>query len=295
MMYLQSFLDGILLGGIYAAIGVGLSLSFGVMNIINFAHGELLMVSMFISYMLITIFGIDPYLTMFVNIVIMFAIGYLLQRNVFSTILKKDKDKEPISVLITTAGLSMILISIATMVFGSNAMAVTTPYTGETVWAGEIMFSVPRTISFVIAIAATVGLYLLLQKTELGRSLRATAQNRHVAKLMGIDTDRAYNIAFGMSLALVGISAALLIPNYAVYPRVGAPYCMKSFVIVLLGGKGNVPGALIGGFAIGIIERIGAVLWTESYALMLVFAMFVIILLVMPDGIFSLKLRRKKT
>ena len=187
----------------------------------------------------------------------------------------------------------MILVSVATMLFGSNPMALTTAYTGKTIWLGDIVFSVPRTISFAIAIGATVGLYLLLQKTELGRALRATAQNRHVAKLMGINTDRAYNIAFGMSLALVGIAAALLIPNYAVYPAVGGSFALKSFVIVLLGGKGNVPGALIGGLTIGIIERIGAVIWTESYALMLVFVMFIIILLVMPDGIFSLKLGRK--
>lgn len=293
MIYLQSFLDGILLGGVYAIIGVGLSLSFGVMNIINWAHGELLMLSMFVSYFLITSFGMDPYLTMFVNIVLMFTIGYLLQKYVFSTILKKDKDVEPISVLIATSGLGMILVSFATMLFGSNAMAATTRYTGKTIWVGDIVFSIPRTISFIIAIIATFGLYLLLQKTEVGRSLRATAQNRHVAKLMGINTDRAYNIAFGLSLALVGIAAALLIPNYAVYPRVAASYALKSFVIVLLGGKGNVRGALIAGFIIGVTERIGAVLWTESYALLLVFAVFVVALLVLPDGIFSIKLRRK--
>ena len=295
MIYLQSFLDGIVLGGVYATIGVGLSLSYGVMNIINWAHGELLMVSMFISYVLITMFGFDPYLTMFINIPVMFAIGYLLQKNVFSTILKKDKDPEPMSVLIATAGLSMILISVSTMIFGSNPIAAVSKYTGKTIWIGDIVFSVPRLISFVIAIIATVGLYVLLQKTELGRSLRATAQNRHVAKLMGINTDMAYNIAFGMSLALVGIAAALLIPNYTVYPKVGGNYGMKSFVIVLLGGKGNVPGALIGGFVIGIIERIGAVIFTESYAMMLVFALFIVILLVIPDGIFSLKLRRQKS
>ena len=294
MIYLQSLLDGIMLGGIYATIAVGLSLSFGVMNILNWAHGELLMVSMFISYMLVTLFKIDPYLTIFINIVVMFALGYLMQKSIFSRILKNDKDPEPMSVLIATSGLGMILLSVATMIFGSNAMALNTWYTGKTIWIGEIVLSLPRTISFVIAIAATVGLYLLLQKTELGRSLRATAQNRHVAKLMGINTDMAYNIAFGISLALVGIAAALLIPNSPVYPNVGGNYGLKSFVIVLLGGKGNIPGALIGGLAIGIIERFGAVLWTESYALMLVFAMFILILLVMPDGIFSLKHRRKK-
>ena len=294
MIYLQSLIDGVLLGGVYSTIAVGLSLAFGVMGIINWAHGEMLMVSMFLSYFLIKALGMDPYLTMFVNVVVMFALGYLLQKYVFSTILKKDKEPQPISVLIATTGIGMILISVGTMLFGSNAMAASTQYTGKTIWVGDIVFSIPRTISFVIAIAATIGLYFLLQKTEVGRALRATAENRHVAKLMGINTDILYNIAFGLSLALVGIAAALLIPNFAVYPKVGGSYALKSFVIVLLGGKGNVIGALVGGFAIGIIERLGAVMWTESYALMLVFILFIIVLLVMPEGIFSFKLRRKK-
>lgn len=294
MIYLQALLDGIMLGGVYATVAVGLSLAFGVMNILNWAHGELLMVSMFISYLLITYLKIDPYLTLFVNVVVMFGIGYLLQKNVFSTILKKDKDKEPMSVLIATSGLGLILTSVATMIFGSNAMSAQTQYSGKTIWFGDIMFSIPRTISFAIAIVTTIALYLLLQKTELGRSLRATAQNREVAKLMGINTDRAYNIAFGISLALVGIAAALLVPNYTVYPKVGGSFGLKAFVIVLLGGKGNVPGALVGGLAIGIIERLGAIIWSESYALLLVYALFILILLVMPDGIFSIK-RRKTT
>ena len=293
MIYFQALLDGILLGGVYATVAVGLSLAFGVMNILNWAHGELLMVGMFIAYLLVTYLKIDPYLTLFVNVVVMFGIGYMLQKNVFSNILKKDKDKEPMSVLIATSGLGMILVSVATMIFGSNAMSAQTAYSGKTIWLGEIMLSVPRAISFVIAILATVGLYLLLQKTELGRSLRATAQNREVAKLMGINTDRAYNIAFGLSLALVGVAAALLAPNYTVYPKVGGSFGLKAFVIVLLGGKGNVPGALVGGLAIGIIERLGAIIWNESYALLLVYALFILILLVMPDGIFSIKKRRK--
>ena len=293
MIYLQALLDGILLGGVYATVAVGLSLAFGVMNILNWAHGELLMVSMFISYLLVTYLKIDPYLTLLVNVVVMFAVGYILQKRVFSNILKKDKDKEPMSVLIATSGLGMILVSVATMVFGSNAMSAQTAYSGKTIWLGDIMLSVPRAISFVIAILATVGLYMLLQKTELGRSLRATAQNREVAKLMGINTDLAYNIAFGLSLALVGVAAALLAPNYTVYPKVGGSFGLKAFVIVLLGGKGNVPGALVGGLAIGVIERLGAIIWNESYALLLVYALFILILLVMPDGIFSIKKRRK--
>ena len=287
MIYLQALLDGILLGGLYATIAVGLSLAYGVMGIVNWAHGEFLMLGMFFSFILITSLGIDPYLTLFVNIIVMFVVGYLLQRNVFAKILKRDKDKEPTSVLVATSGLGLAMISIATMIFGSTATVAQTVYSGQTVWLGEIVISVSRAISFGLAIAATVGLYLFLQKTELGRSLRATAQDRHTARLMGINTKRTYNIAFGLSLALVGIAAALLIPNFSVYPKVGGYFGLKSFIIVILGGKGNVKGALFAGLLVGVIERIGAIVSSESYALLLVFAVFLLILLFKPEGIFS--------
>jgi branched-chain amino acid transport system permease protein len=166
-------------------------------------------------------------------------------------------------------------------------MSPQTAYSGKTIWLGEIVFSVPRLISFGLALVATVLLYLFLQKSEMGRSIRATAQDRHTAKLMGINTERTYNTAMGISLALVGIAAALLIPNFSVYPKVGSVFSNKSFIIVILGGKGNVPGALLGGFLIGIIERVGAIFWTESYAMLLVFALFVIMLVIKPEGIFS--------
>lgn len=286
-MLVQALLDGVLLGGVYATIAVGLSLAFGVMGIINWAHGEFLMVSMFISYLLITFLGFDPYLTLFVNVIVMFFVGYLLQKNVLSKILKKDKNQEPTSVLVATSGLGLVLISVATMIFGSNAMSPQTAYSGKTIWMGDIVFSVPRLISFVLALTATAALYLFLQKTEMGRSIRATAQDRQTAKLMGINPERTYNVAMGISLALVGVAAALLIPNFSVYAKVGSIFSNKSFIIVILGGKGNVPGALLGGFLIGIIERVGAILWTESYAMLLVFALFIIILVIKPEGIFS--------
>ncbi len=286
-MLLQALLDGVMLGGVYATIAVGLSLAFGVMGIINWAHGEFLMVSMFISYLLITFLGLDPYLTLFVNVIVMFGVGYVLQKNVLSQILKRDKNNEPTSVLVATSGLGLVLISVATMIFGSNAMSPQTAYSGQTIWVGDIVFSIPRLMSFGLALVATALLYVFLQKTEMGRAIRATAQDRHTAKLMGINTERTYNTALGISLALVGIAAALLIPNFSVYPKVGSVFSNKSFIIVILGGKGNVPGALIGGFLIGVIERVGAILWTESYAMLLVFAIFVIMLVIKPEGIFS--------
>lgn len=288
MLYLQSLVDGILLGGIYAAIALGLSLAYGVMGIINWAHGELLMLSMFLSYFLVTFMNMDPYITALISMPIFFAAGFLLQKYVFNNLLKKDTEREPISVLLSTAGLGMILWNVATMIFGSNAMTAVTQYSGQSIWIGEdIMISIPKGISFLLAIAATVALYSFLQRTNPGRALRATAQNRQVARLMGINVNILYCFVFGLSLALVAISGALLTPNYSVYSKVGDIYGNKAFIIVVLGGKGNVPGALVGGLLIGIIERVGAVVFNESYGLMLTFILFIALLLFKPNGIFS--------
>lgn len=289
MIYLQALLDGVLLGGVYATIAVGLSLAFGVMGIINWAHGGFLMVSMFIAYSLCLFCGWDPYLAMFVCMIVLFIVGYFIQKFVFNPLLKKETAREPLSVLLSTAGLSMVLTNVATMIFGSYVLGVNTAYSGKTLWLGDIMVSVPKLISFVIAIAATLLLFLFLQKTEQGRALRATAQNRNVARLMGINVDRSYCLAFGISLGLVGIAGALLIPSFSVYPTVGDLYSNRAFIIVVLGGKGDIMGALAGGLIIGIIERIGAVLVSESFGVIMSFVLFIVMLLFKPTGLFTKK------
>lgn len=288
IMYLQALTDGVLLGGVYALIAVGLSLAFGVMGIINWAHGELLMLSMFLTYYLVTFGGFDPYLSAPVGMILFFGVGYLLQRFIFGKLLYKDSAREPTSVLLSTAGLGMILWNVATMVFSSNAKTATTIYTGKSIWvADSIMISIPKLISFVIAILATFLLYMFLNKTNMGRGLRATSQNRNVARLMGINVQRIFCIAFGISIGLVALAGALLIPNYSVYAKVGEVYSNKAFIIVALGGKGNIRGALAGGLIIGIIERMGAIILNESYGQLLTFVLFIVILLWRPNGIFS--------
>lgn len=288
-LYLQALIDGILLGGVYASIAAGLSMCFGVMGIINWAHGDTLMVAMYISYIFVSRMGMDPYLTMFVCAAFLFIFGFFLQKYVYNNLLKRESAREPLSVLLSSAGLSMILVNLATMIFGSFVLGVTTKYTGTTFEVGELIISRPKLISFSIAITVTVGLYLFLQKTEHGRALRATSQDRIVARLMGINVERLFCIAFGISLALVGIAGALLIPTFQIYPKVGAIFGLKTFVIVVLGGKGKVLGALIGGLIIGIVERVGAILFNESYALVMTFTIFILILLLMPEGLFSKK------
>lgn len=247
-MYLQALTDGVLLGGVYALIAVGLSLAFGVMGIINWAHGELLMLAMFLCYYFVTIFGMDPYFSAPIGMILFFVIGYLLQKFVFGKLLSKDSTREPTSVLLSTAGLGMILWNVTTMIFGSNAMTATTVYTGKSIWiADSIMISIPKLISFAIAVLAIYVLHLFLNRTNMGRGLRATSQNRDVAWLMGINVKKIFCIAFGISIGLVALSGALLIPNYSVYAKVGEVYSNKAFIIVALGGKGNIRGTLVGG------------------------------------------------
>lgn len=292
MIYIQALIDGILLGGVYGTVALGLSLCYGVMGIINWAHGECLMVAMFLSYVMIQKFGMDPYVTIIFNAAIMFVIGYLMQKFLFSNLLKKESSsREPTSILLSTAGLGMILWNVATMIFGSNTNVAQTKYLGRTAWFFDdaLMVSIPRLLSFVLAIIVTVALYYLLEKTEGGRAIRAVSQNREIAGLMGINVDRVFCIAFAISLALVGIAGSLLIPNFAVYPKVGAVYAIKAFVIIVLGGQGNIRGTLLGGLIVGIVERITAIFFTESYALVAVFALFIAVLLVKPDGLVSRK------
>jgi len=288
-MYVQALIDGLLVGGVYATIAVGLSLAFGVMRIINWAHGELLMTGMYISYFIFTATGLDPYLIMILTAVMMFFVGFFLQKGIISNILERETELEPISVLLFTSGLGLFLSNLALMIFGANPLTANTAYTGKSLQIASIYVSVPKLISFTIAIVCTLALYFFLQRSEMGRAIRATAQNRSVATLMGINMKHIYNVAFGIGIALVGLSGALLLPYLPVVPTVGATFSFKSFVIVVLGGQGSVPGALLGGLLVGIIEKLGTQLVSDSVAQMAVFIVFILVLLFKPYGLLGKK------
>lgn len=288
-MYLQSLIDGILIGGVYASIAVGLSLAFGVMRIVNFAHGEMLMVSMYITYFIFMQTGLDPYLIMILTFIIMFIVGFMLQKGVISKMLQRETEIEPTSVLLFTSGLGMVLSNLVLAIFGPNPLTANTVYTGKSMQAGSLYISVPKLISFVIAVGCTLTLYIFLKRSETGRAIRATSQNRNVITLMGINMKYIYNVSFGISIALVGISGALLIPYYPVVPTVGTAFSLKSFVIVVLGGQGNVIGALLGGLIVGIVEKMGTLVASDSIAEMIVFIVFVAVLVFRPYGLLGKK------
>ena len=286
---IQGLIDGVLVGGVYAAIGLGLSLAYGVMGVVNWAHGEVLMVSLYISIYLTKYLGFDPYLTALVNVVVLGLVGYVLQKTVFNKLLNRGgmawRD-----MMLFTAGMSMFLQALFNLIFGAEVKSVTTRYSGM-FSVGNIMISRPKTISFVIAIACCIALYIFIQKSEMGRSLRATSQDRQTAQLMGINANQVFCLCFAIGLAMVGLSGALLTPFYQVTPYVGAAFSFKSFIIVAMGGKGNIPGALISGILMGLIEKLGAVLFNDKIAQILIFVLFIAVLLFLPDGIM---VRRKK-
>ena len=287
-MFLQTFIDGIMIGSVYTTIAVGLSLGFGLMRIVNWAQGELLMVGLYIVFFAITGLGLDPYLTILISAPLMFLFGYLLQKYPLNSLLDKDKAREPQSIMMFTSGLGLFLTNFVTYLFSSNTKYTTTKYT-STSWIideiGGMVISKPKFISGIVALIATLILYVIVQKTEFGRALRATAQNRQVAQLMGIDNKKIYAVAQGMGVALVGVAASLLIPNVTIFPTIGANYSIKCMIIVVLGGRGSIPGCLIGGLLIGLIEKFGTLFWTESYAQLVVFAVFVFMLMFRPNGL----------
>jgi branched-chain amino acid transport system permease protein len=286
---LQAATSGLLMGGIYSLVAIGLSLIFGVMRIINFAHGEFLMVGMYLCYWLISLLGIDPYLAALIVTPVLFVVGYLFQLGPLNTMLVREKSREPLSILLYTAGLSLVLQNVALIWFGADARAVTTSYTGTTLSFGDLIISIPRFIAFAISILCTGFVFWLLTRTEIGRAIRATSQDRTIAKLMGIDEKKVYCIAFGIGSALVGISGALLVPFYYIFPTVGGVFGLRSFVIVVLGGVGSIKGAFYGGLLIGLVEAVSTQFISPAYAEILVFMMFVGVLLFKPSGLFGLE------
>lgn len=285
MIYLQTLIDGLLTGSMYACVAVGLSLSFGIMKLFNWAQGDFFMIGMFLVYFLIHGTGMAPYLAILIMVPLMFALGFLLQKTVLNPLVMRAKEQEPLSVMLTTAGLSYVLYNGAIFLFSTNSRTVQTAVSGKMMQLNKLFISVPKLIAFVIILAVAILLQLFLNKTELGRALRATAQDKDTAQLMGMNHRTLYCLALAINFACLGLAACLMIPMYAVSPTLGNTYGFKSMIIVVLGGKGSVPGALLGGILIGLIETFGALFFSSLYAQILVFALFALVLFLKPNGL----------
>src|SRR3990172_1718651 len=279
MVFLQSLLSGVLVGGTYALVGIGLTLIFGVMRVINFAHGDLLMIGMYLTFYLFTLSAIDPFLSIVIVIPLMFAFGAFLQR----TFIHRVLNALPQNQILLTIGLGLIMSNTVMLVFTSDYKILSTSYSSGSVQLAGLSVSEPLLVSFVITAAITGALYWFLIKTDMGQAIRATAQDREAAQLMGVNVRRMGVIAFGLGAALAGTAGALISPTYYIFPQVGGAFTLKAFGVVVLGGMGSIIGATVGGVIIGAVESLSASYVSSGLKDLFVYVLFLLVLLLKPS------------
>lgn len=292
MLYIiEDTINGILMGSIYGLTAMGLTIIFGVLKVVNFAHGSLLMVGMYLAYWTVILTGIHPYLAVFLVAPVMFLFGYYLQDVVIKPIFIAEKNvREPLTVIIVTTGIWYILDNLTLMVFGPQYRVISdNPLRGQMIEMGEVFISVPKLYGFIAAIVTALGVSWFFNKTTMGRAIRATSMDREAASLMGINQYKVYNTAFGIGTATAGIAAVTLVPFYNVFPTVGVLFDIKGFIIVVLGGLGSIGGALAGGIIIGLIESVGPQFMTATWTEAIVYGLFLVVLFVKPSGLFGQK------
>jgi len=280
---------GLIIGGIYGGMALGLSLIFGVLRLTNFAHGSVIVVAAFVYYWLFKLFHIDPYLAIPLVAALMFAAGYGLQAAALNKLLRRERASvaDPISALLFTVGLWVMLDNSALMLFGPDVRAISTFISDSNITLGYVVMQTPRVVAFFGNFILAGALVWLLNKTELGTLIRSVSQNRDAASLCGVNVRRIYNITFGLGCAAVSVSAGFLMQFYFVSPSMGAVFGIKSFLVVVMGGLGSIPGALLAGLIFGLVESVGGQFVVSSSASMLSFALFIVVLLVKPNGLFG--------
>lgn len=287
MLLGQTIICGLLLGGMYALIAMGMTLIMGVMKIVNLAHGALVMVGMYVTYFCSKQFGIDPYIGMFIAMPFLFLLGCLIQKYMINRLVEVDSILPENQVLLTV-GIMLVLTEAARLLFKSDYRSVATTYSSDTILVGAMSISVPLLIGFFIAMAFTFLLHLFLTKTDLGKSIRATSQDRDAAVYMGVNSSKITMITFGIGAALAAAGGSLLLPLFYLYPDVGHLFTAKSFIITILGGLGSTMGAAAGGLILGLSESLGATYISMGYKDVVGLVMFILVLLFLPGGFKSL-------
>jgi branched-chain amino acid transport system permease protein len=280
-LFIPATINGLTNGAVYAVIALGLTLIYGVLHIINFAHGSLLMLAMYGVFFLYTLFGIDPYLAIPIVAPTMFVLGYALQRGVISRA-SHGKDE---NILLVTLGLAIVIDNLALYWWSSDTRIIDTPYAFATIEFGPVLVSTPKVIALVAAVLIAVLFWLFMTRTDLGKAIRAVARERTGAELVGINVDHVYAMSFGLGIACLGVAACLLLPTFYVTPQVGFAFVLIAFTVVVLGGMGSFMGALWGGLIIGVTESLGGLYLGESLGQIGIFLLFILVLLFRPTGL----------
>jgi branched-chain amino acid transport system permease protein len=293
-LLVEQTLLGLMMGGIYAAVGVGLTMIFGVMKLSNFAHGEFYMLGAFLTYTLVSALGSDPYILAPLAAIAVGFLGIILNKLVFLSLYKELREAkgaaafffQDLRFIMLTIGLSILFVDLALVIWGPIPIAIPSVLTSHIIkLPGGFSFSLARIMTFIIALASLIILYMFLRVTKTGKAIRATAQNPSAAALVGIDTYRIYDVTMFISTALAALAGGILGPIYNVYPTMGLDVVAKAFVVVITGGMGNVIGSILAGFLIGLAEGLGGVFLGTEYRQVVAFVIMILVLWFRPQGI----------
>ena len=284
-VYLSVGIIGLLVGFLYALVSMGLTLTYGVLRVVNFAHGEFMMVGMYVTYIMQTTFGLDPYISWPASTLVVAVLSLIT----YEFVIKRTIESAHAVQAFVTLGLSLVLQNLALFLFTSHVVTSKSFLGTDALVIGPFRLGYTYLASALAATVVTVLLYLLMQRTFFGRAVRATAQNAGAAKLQGVDTDSVYRWTFVLGTGLAGFGGAIFAPIYSTFPTVGFGIMLVAFVIVVLGGMGSLPGALIGALVIGVVEAISAFVWGPSARQIVYFLVFVAILVVRPQGLLGVR------
>jgi len=282
-LVLQGIVSGLLFGGVYSLMAVGLTLIFGVMRVVNFAHGDMMVWGMYLAYVLATRAGVDPYVSFLVCAGALFALGLAVQRGLVDRIVDAPHEMQILLML----GVALVLENVALLAFGPEPTRVRSPLASATLWLGPVFVDVARLVTFLVAVALTTALWAFLFRTDLGRTIRAAADNTYGALVIGTDVRRVYAVAFGVGAACVGAAGALVSPILPFQPPTGLSLSVASFNIVIIGGMGSLLGAFVGGLLVSLAESLGAVFLKPSLKELFSFSLLIVILVFRPAGLFG--------
>jgi branched-chain amino acid transport system permease protein len=281
---IQLVISGLLIGSIYALMSIGLTLIFGVLRVVNFAHGEFLMIAMYGAWAFSKLLGLNPYVAAVAVVPAMFLFGALVYRLVIGSALEKPH----LVVVFATMGLSIFLQNAALMAMTADLRDVP-PIFGRSISAGHVFIKGELLLGFVITLCCTVALQWVIKYTFLGKAIRATVQDGEAAKLMGIAVPKIFLITFAAGSALVGLAACVMLPLFSVFPTVGLNFVLIAFVIVVLGGMGSIEGALLGGFCVGVVQSVGSYYVAPAFGQLFFFVLFLLVMIFRPNGLFGQK------